>query len=91
MRKRLERVLDVVCAVQVPKMSSFLGISEPEPGVPGQRDPGGAGAGEQTGGRAPAECCSCRLQLRAVRRCATGNTPESNKWRGRRCARLNEQ
>jgi hypothetical protein len=58
--------------VQVTKISSLLWISEPEPGVPGQRDAGGAGAGEQTGGRAPAECCSCRLQLRAVRCCATG-------------------
>jgi hypothetical protein len=85
MRKRLERFINVVCAVKVPTMSSLLGISEPEPGVPGQRDAGGTGAGEQTGGRAPAECCSCRLQLRAVRRCATGNTRESNKWRGRRC------
>ncbi len=38
-------------------------ISEPEPGVPRQRDEGSAGASEQTGRCATAECCSCRLQL----------------------------
>jgi hypothetical protein len=40
MGKQLERLINVVCAVQVPKMLSLLWISEPEPGVPGQRDTG---------------------------------------------------
>ncbi len=39
-REVLEQVIKVVCAVQGPKMLSLLGISEPEPGVPGQRDAG---------------------------------------------------
>jgi hypothetical protein len=38
MWKRLERLINVVCVVKVPTMSSLLGISEPEPGVPRQRD-----------------------------------------------------
>jgi hypothetical protein len=43
--KRLKWVIDFVCAVKVPTMSSLLDISEPEPGVPGQRDAGAVVAG----------------------------------------------
>ena len=52
------------------QISSLL--LEPEPGVPGQRDAGGAGAGEQAGGGAAPQRRPGRLQLRAVWGSAAG-------------------
>ncbi len=49
----------------------LISLAESEPGVPGQRDAGGVGAGEQAGGRPSAERRQGRLQLRAVRRRST--------------------
>ncbi len=51
MRKRLEPVIDVVCAVKGLKCCLCFSISEPEPGVPGQRDTGAVVAGYT--------CCLC--------------------------------
>jgi hypothetical protein len=42
---------------------NLLCFAEPEQGVPGQRDQGGAGAGEQAGGCTPAQRQQGGLQL----------------------------